>query len=237
MELAGIAMAVMRLIIVMPAAGFRTSFQWTTFRDASRQLTETRASVTKIEGVAGDLRVTQMHQFQSLHTAVGTDRRTEPPEPATNASAPEDHVVLLNGRFGDRSRRPYVQAMLFVPRLDIKAKVSFLVDTGGGSSVLAAGDGLRMGIDFRKLLATQEIIGFGDVPLTLHEERAVVIFRAEGTLCFYAVHLALTPPGALSDVPSVLGREILDKWELTIDRPNNSVTIRVLDADEFVSLD
>jgi hypothetical protein len=237
MEQARIAIAVIRLIIVLPASGFRSSFQWTSFRALSRQLTRTRASVARTEGVAGNLRVTQIHQFQSFHAAAVADRRTELRDPAATASSLEDHVVLLNGRFGDRSGRPYIQAMLFIPRLDIQANVSFLIEKGTGSSVLAAGDGLRMGIDFGKLPATQKIVGFGDVPLTLHEERAIVIFRAEEALCCYAVSLLLTAPGPASDVPSVLGREILEKWQVTIDQPNNSLMIRVRDADEFVSLD
>ena len=56
---------------------------------------------------------------------------------------------MLQGRYGDTTKSPYVEALLHIPRLGIKSDISFLVDTGADYSVLMPADRERMGINLQ----------------------------------------------------------------------------------------
>src|SRR5436305_3620283 len=68
---------------------------------------------------------------------------------------------MLEGRFGNTSGAPYIEALVSFPRLRLRGLVSFLVDTGADGTVLMPTDSRKLGIDFRSLRnpTTSEGIG------------------------------------------------------------------------------
>ena len=54
---------------------------------------------------------------------------------------------MLEGRIGNLSGAPYVEARISFPQLGFRGLVSFLVDTGADGTVLMPADTKRLGID------------------------------------------------------------------------------------------
>ena len=55
---------------------------------------------------------------------------------------------MIEGRFGNTSGRPYIEAHIDIPSLKISGSVSFLVDTGSDCTVLMQLDAARLKIDY-----------------------------------------------------------------------------------------
>src|SRR5882672_5304961 len=68
---------------------------------------------------------------------------------------------MIEGRFGNTSGSPYLEARISFPRLRLRGLVSFLVDTGADGTVFMPADSKKIGIDFRSLTnpTTSEGIG------------------------------------------------------------------------------
>jgi hypothetical protein len=58
---------------------------------------------------------------------------------------------MLEGRLGNTSGAPYIEARVSFPRLKRRGLVSFLVDTGADGTVLMPADSKKLGIDFKSL--------------------------------------------------------------------------------------
>lgn len=140
---------------------------------------------------------------------------------------------MLRGRFGDTTRRPYVQARLVIPRFNIDASISFLVDTGADSSLIAPADAREMGIDYAKLGGAVESLGMGGIALS-YPVKCSLAFRDPGK-CIYVYHLdaldIAAPDPEIEEMPSLLGREILDRWRMTYDPTKDTLSFMVRSAD------
>ena len=139
----------------------------------------------------------------------------------------------MRGRFGDTSGRPYVEGRLILPRLGITGDVSFCVDTGADRTVLMPTDGQVMRIDYSQLEEDPHpSVGMGGVTFNCIEP-ALVIFTEPGRFLYaYHIDLVIDPPDPdIVDLPSLLGREILNRWRMTYDPPRNRLTFEVDSAD------
>lgn len=119
---------------------------------------------------------------------------------------------MLRGRFGDTSGRPYIEGRLLLPGNKISADVSFIVDTGADNSLLMPLDAVRIGVDYGKLTGSTESVGIGGITNNFVEP-AVVIF-SEPRQCLYVYRIDLqiaSPVPDIMDIPSLLGRDILDR--------------------------
>lgn len=137
----------------------------------------------------------------------------------------------LQGRFDDTSGRPYIEGRLVIPRFNIVSLVSFLVDTGADSLLLHPADGVRMGLDYTKLNGSQSTIGIGGISSNFVEEALLGFLEPGVAIHVYRVTLAIAPirPDAM-DLPSLLGREVLDHWEMTYNARTKSLLFQVLGA-------
>jgi hypothetical protein len=72
---------------------------------------------------------------------------------------------MLEGRLGNTSGAPYIEARLSFPRLKLIGLVSFPVDTGADGTVLMPADSKKLGIDFKSLKnpTTSQGIDFGPI--------------------------------------------------------------------------
>jgi hypothetical protein len=138
------------------------------------------------------------------------------------------------GRFGNTSGRPYVEGRLIIPRLGLRADLSFLLDTGADGVFVMPGDALLMGVDYTKLvLAPHASLGIGGETRD-YLEPAVIVFDDSQQLYVYdtVVTIGHLDPTLLA-VPSLVGRTILDRWNLTY-RPTQGLLVASPDSADVV---
>ena len=139
---------------------------------------------------------------------------------------------MIQGRFGNTSGRPYIEGRLSIPRLGIVGDVSFLLDTGADSSLLMPIDSGRLGIDFSQLTSTSESYGGGGLSKQFVEP--VILAFTESGVCLHVYFLTLriaVPTPDIGDIPSLIGRDIIDQWAITYDKPNIRLTAEVIHSD------
>ena len=145
---------------------------------------------------------------------------------------------MLRGRFGHANKPPYIQGRLFVPRLKIWSDVSFLVDTGADKTTLLPADGLRMGLNYDTLIRSPiPSVGIGGISRSYTEE-SVVLFNEPGK-ALYVYEIALEIVGSddhFMDIPSLLGRDILNRWRMNYSPTTDELTFQVITADHTISL-
>ena len=140
---------------------------------------------------------------------------------------------MLRGRFGESSGRPYVSARVFIPRLGLAGNVSLIFDTGADSSVLMPADAATLGIDYDLLSNPFESFGIGGSAPT-YVERARLVFADTngGRLYGYDIPLLVhhPTPDAMR-VPSLLGRDVIDRWRVTYDKSLAELAAEVVSSD------
>ena len=119
-----------------------------------------------------------------------------------------------------------------MPQYHIDARISFLVDTGADSSLIAPADARKMSIDYTKLALPVEGVGMGGVFLS-HPVRGSLVFADNRFMYLYhldALDIAAPQP-AIEHMPFLLGREILDRWRMVYDPIQNDLSFKVRSAD------
>ena len=140
--------------------------------------------------------------------------------------------MLVKGSFDIDDRRPYVQGLLFIPRLGKNRRIDFLVDTGSDSTILNSNDGKMMGIDYGRLRYTEPIYGVGaKTKASVHS--AIVTFATDdGPLVLYNIRLDITPNLPDTDIlPSQLGTDVLHRWRMYWDSHQDRLEFEVLSSD------
>jgi hypothetical protein len=140
---------------------------------------------------------------------------------------------VLRGRFGDTTGRPYLEGRLVIPRFAIDANISFLVDTGADSSLIAPADGYEMGLDYALFGTITESIGAGGIAQS-YTEMASIAFTDPGKE-IYVYHVSAlefaVPRRDIEEMPSLLGREVLDRWRMVYDPTKPELSFIVRSAD------
>ena len=140
---------------------------------------------------------------------------------------------MLVGRFGNTTGRPYIEGRLIFPKLGLTGDISFLADTGADKTVLMPIDGARLGIDYTKLKNSVITIGVGGEARDFVEPGVLIFVEAGLAVHAYGIDVyvaALTSYNAT--IPSLLGRDIMDRWAITFDRSKDRLTAEVRSADE-----
>lgn len=141
---------------------------------------------------------------------------------------------MLQGRF-DHSRkgRPYIDAIVGFPRFKIRNKISFLVDTGADKSTISPSDALLLRVPYDKLndQNVESALGVGGVS-RVFKERSGLFFLDSNAIFFYEMDIGIIENSEKTKaLPSLLGRDILDRWKMSYCRPANVLTFEVLSAD------
>ena len=138
---------------------------------------------------------------------------------------------MLRGRFGDTSGRPYVEGHVLLPRLGRSGNVSFIFDTGADTSVLMPLDAQRMGIDYGMLDNEVLSLGVGGESKNCIES-AYLAFVGNEALYGYEIALHICRPAKeLMTIPSLLGRDVIDQWRVTYDKPASELLAEVISSD------
>ena len=123
---------------------------------------------------------------------------------------------------------PYVRGRLLVPRFQIAADVTFLVDTGADSTVIHPADSRDAGIP---VAFPEEMPGTeGGGVAEFLRARATLIFTDADRISQYRYRLDIgiaKPDEHNRDFPSLLGRDVLDCWYLESDPTNGRLQFTV----------
>ena len=140
---------------------------------------------------------------------------------------------MLQGRFGDTSGRPYLSGRVIVPRLNVAGNVSFLFDTGADFTLLMPADAATMNIDFNALKSPSSSFGIGGSAKAYVEPASIVFVSRDGDRLFgYNIQLYIQHPTASAmRVPSLLGRDIIDRLRVTYNKSTNELLADVVSCD------
>ncbi|MBI2184788.1 MAG: hypothetical protein HYU39_07515 [Thaumarchaeota archaeon] len=126
----------------------------------------------------------------------------------------------------------YLTAVVAVPKLNIRQSIELLIDTGATKTAILDKDVLSMGISYARLgESKQPLLGLGGVVGTFVARDAELYFRTdEGAEHRESLTELLVVRHDKIDenilrIPSVLGRDILNKLRLIYDKRNGTVAI------------
>jgi hypothetical protein len=138
---------------------------------------------------------------------------------------------VITGFFRGGTGRPYFSMEIYFPDLKVEGLVEGLFDTGADVSLLSAADALRLGIDYTKLTRTSETQGIGGRARNFREH-AFVHFVGADFRYAYLIDMRIAPPDPKQyTLPTLLGRDIVDQWIVTYDKPHNRLIAEVHYAD------
>ena len=120
---------------------------------------------------------------------------------------------------------PYIKAIVEIPRLNVKAPISFLVDTGADHTTVHAADAVTLGITELKSgeKGNMRSIGIGG-DAEYKPEEVILHFKMGKTTYVWDAEIRFGPCGKkdfelakVEDVPSLLGRDFLSRGRLVTD--------------------
>ena len=139
---------------------------------------------------------------------------------------------MIIGRFDQRGR-PFIRGRLIIPRLQVDSPVDFMVDTGADVTCLHPGDLRPLGIETRFVPdgSAIEASGIGGSG-RYFEEIAVLQFEDETETRYYAINLYIAEPNQhMEGLPSVLGRDVINRWRIIYDPEIGQLECAVRSAD------
>lgn len=124
-----------------------------------------------------------------------------------------------------------MEGHVLLPRLGWRGNVSFIFDTGADTSLLMPLDAQRMGIDYAMFETTESTLGIGGVSENFIES-AYLAFVGDEALYGYEIELHVCRPAEeLMTIPSLLGRDIIDRWRVTYDKSVSELLAEVITSD------
>ena len=135
-------------------------------------------------------------------------------------------------RGGQGQQVPSVQARVVIPDFEVEGDVTFLLDTGADVSLIMPKDARRLGIPFESLEPTGNLVrGVGGAS-RLYRADASLAFSDHENAYIYRIDLAITEPSEHTEaLPSLLGRDILNRWLMRYEAPHNVLEAEVDSAD------
>ncbi len=146
---------------------------------------------------------------------------------------------MILGEFGPTGQ-PFVEGYLTLPRFGIARNIVFLVDTGAYATCIHPRDGTLAAIPFDQLENPVTSNGVGG-PATYFMEPAVLEF-VDGEareIRSYEVDVLVAKPAAdpthsTNRLPSLLGRDIINRLRMLYDRAEGVLEFTVKSADDVL---
>lgn len=144
---------------------------------------------------------------------------------------------MLVGRYVGSSARPMIEGFIDIPSIGVRGFLQFLIDTGSDCTVLMPADAARLKVEYSKLADQDHSIGSGGASLD-HVCDARATFAEIGVMEYeYDIRLRLPEPKPeLFIAPSLLGRDIINRWQTSFDPSRRTIIANVLSYDRGRSL-
>ena len=143
---------------------------------------------------------------------------------------------MIRGEFGPTGQ-PFAEGFLTLPRFGITRNITCLVDTGAHATCIHPRDGVPAAIPFDHLENPVTSYGVGG-PATYFRERAVLEFVDGDARAIrrYEVDVLIAKPAAdpmhgINRLPSLLGRDIIDRCRMVYDRTEGVLEFTVRSTD------
>ena len=120
-----------------------------------------------------------------------------------------------------------------MPRLKAAGNVSFIFDTGADTTVLMPAESATLGVDYGELKNPFVSHGIGG-PAPNYIERAHIMFVSNDMTQIYGFNVQLLihhPSPDAMRVPSLLGRDVIDRLRVTYDKSTNELLATVVSCD------
>lgn len=139
--------------------------------------------------------------------------------------------MKIRGSFTSITKAPLVVAKIVQESFHLNNDVRFLVDSGASSTVIADSDAARLGIDYSRLEQhSQGMLGIGGNVSTFILPDVTLVFATEEGL--FEEHLekiyVMRHPvidARIKGIPSLLGRDVLNKYSILLRQATNTVLI------------
>ena len=123
---------------------------------------------------------------------------------------------MIIGEFDDRGR-PYVEGRVIIQRLNINGIVRFLLDTGADRTCLHPRDARRARMPFDQLGNRRTSRGIGGSS-SYFSETTILAFVDKPQMRFYELELLIAEPHERNEeLPSLLGRDVINHWYMQYD--------------------
>jgi len=140
--------------------------------------------------------------------------------------------VAIEGYYkSDDPPAPYVYGEIYLPDLHLRGDIEFLVDSGADATSLMPPDLDQIGVDLMRVRGTHRRVGGVGGEARYKRTRAVLRFRdhdAFGHFQEFEIDIHLMAGSEGQQLPSLLGRDILNECECTLDGVRERVAIRRL---------
>jgi hypothetical protein len=124
-----------------------------------------------------------------------------------------------------------------IPRLSLRADASFCIDTGADRTILLPSDAARMGVDRSLLRNMSSTLGIGGATNMFDEPATIVFSEGLDRVYVYDVTLKIAPlTRGLRDVPSILGRDVINHWRIDYHPTRGRLVVEVQRADRTIEL-
>ena len=137
---------------------------------------------------------------------------------------------MIVGYF-DNIGRPYVDAILIVRRFNVHQRIRFLVDTGSDSACLHPEDARDCAMPFDLLSNRQFSRGIGGTAAYFRELAALSFADGDLTRLFFVDLLIAEPNDHNEGMPSLLGRDVINRWSMEYDPSFSRLEFTVRHAD------
>jgi len=131
--------------------------------------------------------------------------------------------------YGYRPPAPFITASIILKELDLEARLPLLIDTGASNTMLMWRDVERLGIDVSELKPEREFSGIGGL-IEAKPILSMLIFRAENGQPIrenVETHVITSPcpHPRLKLLPSILGRDMINRYVLSYNFENGKVSL------------
>lgn len=139
---------------------------------------------------------------------------------------------MLHGTFGNADGSLRLEGNLILPQLGFQQQTTFVVDTGATSSCVHPRVIRTRGVDMQGVLAlpSYEISGIGG-DITVFEAQGILAFQDANIVHLYETTIAIFDPDDPPDIPSIVGRDILERWRMVYARAQGILEFEVLESD------
>ena len=145
---------------------------------------------------------------------------------------------MIAGGF-DASGYPTVWGRLVIPRLRVSHTACPSWWTPERMErAFTPGDGIRAGVPFDRLQDGVTVGGIGGQS-TYYEEPATLLFSDDTELQSYGYIVVVDiakPEDVSNEFPSLLGRDIIDRWRMVYDRTDSILEFTVRSADAILDV-